>query len=433
MAEEIKILLVDDIADVRENVRKLLGFEQDFKVVGSTGTGREGIKLAKELKPDIIIMDINMPDIDGITATQEIKNTLQATGVIMMSVNSDRDYMRRAMTAGASDFLTKPANMDDLYATIRHVYKVMEPQRRLQKTIESGQLPTAVTQEKKGSSEGQRAGNVIVCYSPKGGVGTTTIATNVASSLMNANTKVLLVDADVQFGDVGVFLNVKATSTLLDLVGEIEDLDYELFENIVVTHPSGLKVLLGPQRPEDAENIFGVPRAAQEIIENVRYHYDYVIVDTACRLDEVTISLCDIATMILLVTTPTLPSIRETRYVLDLFDQIYADTPNKIKLVLSQYYDEKRGAKLSIPQEQIVKHLKREVFQMIPSEEKPLLQAIIRGIPIVATEKDKDRTPATELIQLAGKIRTELGGAEDAGDDTDSNKNSGGALGWLRR
>lgn len=439
MANDITILLVDDIADVRENVKKLLSFEQDMKVVGSAGSGREGIQLAKELKPDIIIMDINMPDIDGITATQEIKKFLPAVGVIMMSVQSDRDYMRRAMTAGASDFLTKPAQMDDLYNTIRSVYKVMASARQLQATIASGTLPTAQTTSSESQSEGDRAGNVIVCYSSKGGVGTTTIATNLASGLMREGTKVLLVDGDVQFGDVGIFLNLKAQATLSDIIEDSDDIEFDMFQNILVSHPSGLQALLAPARPEFAESVFAIPRGVASIIESVRYHYDFVIVDTSCRLDDVTISLCDIATHILLIATPTLPSVRETRNVLDLFDQLYEDdSQTKIKLVMNQVIEEKRGPRVTIAEETIVKHLKREIYQSIPNEPKPILNAIIRGLPIVAMDRDSNRPPTVELMSLANKLHAELMGENKAaggsGDPVqDNNKNTGGLSGLFRR
>ena len=71
--ELIKVLIVDDIAETRENIRKLLQFEADFEIVGAARNGQEGIDLANELKPDVILMDINMPDIDGITATEMIQ------------------------------------------------------------------------------------------------------------------------------------------------------------------------------------------------------------------------------------------------------------------------------------------------------------------------------------------------------------------------
>src|SRR3954452_11032860 len=122
-AVHIKVLIVDDIPETRENLKKLLAFEQDIEVVGTASTGREGLELAKELMPDIILMDINMPDMDGISATEAISKAVPQTSVVMMSVQSEADYLRRAMLAGARDFLTKPISGEELYSTIRSVYE----------------------------------------------------------------------------------------------------------------------------------------------------------------------------------------------------------------------------------------------------------------------------------------------------------------------
>ncbi len=103
--QEITIILVDDIPEVRENIKKLLAFEPDLKVIGMAGTGVEGVKLANELQPDVIIMDINMPDMDGLEATEIISKEVSTSAVIIMSVQDETDYMRQAMMAGAMNFL----------------------------------------------------------------------------------------------------------------------------------------------------------------------------------------------------------------------------------------------------------------------------------------------------------------------------------------
>ena len=99
--ETIKVLIVDDIAETRENIRKLLQFEVDFEIVGAARNGQEGIELAKELRPDVILMDINMPDIDGITATETIRSEVPESQIVILTVQADPNYMRRAMLAGA--------------------------------------------------------------------------------------------------------------------------------------------------------------------------------------------------------------------------------------------------------------------------------------------------------------------------------------------
>src|SRR3989304_1317988 len=121
---KIRVLIVDDIAETRENIRKLLQFEPDIEVVAAARTGKEGVALAKQHKPDVVLMDINMPDMDGITATEQITKDTPATQIVMLSVQSDTDYLRRAMRAGASDFLTKPPSADELISTIRKLGEV---------------------------------------------------------------------------------------------------------------------------------------------------------------------------------------------------------------------------------------------------------------------------------------------------------------------
>jgi pilus assembly protein CpaE len=228
--EIISILLVDDIPETRENIKKLLAFEPDFKVVGSVGTGREGVSMAKELKPNIIIMDINMPDMDGIQATTLITESVPTAAVIMMSVQNDPDYLRRAMLAGARNFLTKPILPDELYNTIRTVHARNKP-IAAQYTAMATQTPVDMRKSVQMEGTENRPGHIIVVYSPQGGVGCTTIATNLASGLMKEGVRVLLVDADLQFGDIGVFLNLQSQSTMVDLAGSVDDLDIELFDN----------------------------------------------------------------------------------------------------------------------------------------------------------------------------------------------------------
>src|SRR5258706_14923518 len=127
--DKIRTLIVDDIAETRENIRKLLQFEADVEVVGTAHSGKEGIQLAQELDPDVILMDINMPDIDGITATEMIRQKSPHIQVVILSVQGDQNYMRRAMLAGARDFLTKPPMGDELISAIRRAGEMAHVER----------------------------------------------------------------------------------------------------------------------------------------------------------------------------------------------------------------------------------------------------------------------------------------------------------------
>jgi len=405
----ISILLVDDIPENRENIKKLLGFEQDFKVIGTAGTGREGVEFAKQHKPDIIIMDINMPDMDGLQATEIITRQVPRSAIIIMSVQNDSDYYRRAMGAGAKDFLTKPINMDEMYNTVRTVYKKHEPTRTFHDDLEKGGANISAIFGKEETVEGERAGHVIVVYSPVGGVGKTTIATSLASGLMKEDVKVLLIDADLQFADVGTFLNLTPQSTITEVAEDVNDLDTELFENIVATHDSGLKVLTGPTRPEFADAIWERPETISTVIQKVRGSYDFVVVDTGSRLDSTLSNILEHATRVLLVGTPTLVSAKNMRFVLDLFDQA-GFPPEKTAIVLNKVMEERKGAKTpTIPPEKFQSYLKRNVVGILPFiDERMVLAAINRGVPFIGSDRDVNKPLIKQLHGLADSLYAEL-------------------------
>jgi len=122
--DKIHVLIVDDVAETRENIRKLLQFDAQVEVVGAARTGAEAVELAIESQPDVVLMDINMPDMDGISATESIRKKVPFTQIIILSVQGDPNYMRRAMLAGARDFLTKPIDVDELSAAIKRAGRV---------------------------------------------------------------------------------------------------------------------------------------------------------------------------------------------------------------------------------------------------------------------------------------------------------------------
>ena len=171
-SNKIRVLIVDDIAETRENIRKLLQFEADVEVVGAARTGHEAIELSQELKPDVVLMDINMPDMDGIAATEAIRRKQPYVQIVILSVQNDPNYMRRAMLAGARDFLTKPPMSDELGAAIRRAGLMAgEERKKVISAVETINTGSGVAQPINQSN----LGKIIVVYSPKGGSGCTTI------------------------------------------------------------------------------------------------------------------------------------------------------------------------------------------------------------------------------------------------------------------
>src|SRR5512143_2845478 len=185
-ADKIRVLIVDDIAETRENVKKLLQFESDVEVVGAARSGKEGIQLAQELDPDVVLMDINMPDIDGIAATEAIRHRSPHIQVVILSVQGDQNYMRRAMLAGARDFLTKPPMGDELISAVRRSGEMSRSERTKASRSRTG--PEGVSHRSAtplGVPISVVQGRVVTVYSPKGGTGCTPLAANLAIALHN--------------------------------------------------------------------------------------------------------------------------------------------------------------------------------------------------------------------------------------------------------
>jgi DNA-binding NarL/FixJ family response regulator len=118
---DTNILLVDDHKIVREGLRSLLEGEADFRVIAEAGDGRAAVALAREHQPDVVVMDIAMPHLNGIEATRQIIHALPRAKVIALSMHSDRRFMAEMLRAGASGYLLKDAASEELIQAIRTV------------------------------------------------------------------------------------------------------------------------------------------------------------------------------------------------------------------------------------------------------------------------------------------------------------------------
>ena len=114
-----RILIVDDSVAIREGLYSLLDRQPDFEVVGSAGDGREGLDMALESLPDVVVMDAQMPNMDGVEATRRIKEGSPSIGVLFLSVFTD--YMEMGIAAGADGYLVKDCEPQELYSEVRRI------------------------------------------------------------------------------------------------------------------------------------------------------------------------------------------------------------------------------------------------------------------------------------------------------------------------
>jgi DNA-binding NarL/FixJ family response regulator len=138
MTKKIRVLLVDDHGLVRRGFRRMLEDEPDMEVVGEAGDGEEAIRLAEELKPDVVVMDCALPKVNGLDATREILENSPDTAVLMLSMHSENTWVKQAIEAGAKGYILKNAMNLELGPAVRRVAAggtIFDPQVVQQSTL----------------------------------------------------------------------------------------------------------------------------------------------------------------------------------------------------------------------------------------------------------------------------------------------------------
>ena len=378
--EKITLLIVDDISETRENLRKLLYFEPDIEIIGMAASGREAIDKAKALQPNIVLMDINMPDMDGITASQQINRAAPVCQVIMMSVQSEADYLRRSMLAGAMDFLTKPFTSEELSSSIHRVYEMSASRRAAMPTgAAAGEEMPAGPEAGTPARRPQPGGKLLLVYSPKGGTGCSTVAINTAIALQQITSKkVALVDASLQFGDVAVLLDLRGNRSIAEAVAQIDTLDVETLTSLMSPHQSGIKVLPAPPAPEMAEVV--TADHLKTILGLLRREFAYIVLDTWRYLDDTILSTMEMADRILVVMAPEVPSLKSTKQFFDTVEALQLPS-SRIDLVLNQVL-----AREGIRPENVEENLKHPIAIQLPFDTRIVRQAANRGLPLIMIE-----------------------------------------------
>ncbi len=376
--EKIQILIVNDSEEARNQLRNILEEEQEFRIVGEAENGEEAQNKARRLLPDIILMDDEMPGVDGITATEKITLNDPLVSVIIISMFSSPEYLKRAMTAGAREYLVAPVVGQELVETVKRV-NYTEKMRRHH----------SIVQKKSLTKEPQ----IITVFGSKGGVGKTTLCVNLAAHLAyKEKAKVVLVDLDLQFGDIPVFFNVVPRKSIAELVQEKGKMNFQLINNYLITHASKVKILPAPTKPEyaelvDSDNIV-------QILTILKENFDYVLIDTPPYFQDTTLSALEISQQILLVMTLDLPAIKNMKLNIDLLHSL--NQKSKSKLILNRATEN-----LGVSIHDVEESLDFLIAEKIPSDGKLVVPSVNKGMPFVLSDgKAKVSRAVDRIAQL---------------------------------
>ncbi len=357
-----KILVVDD----DPNVQRLLTYtlKQEGYEVLVASDGAEGFRLWSTEVPALILLDIMLPKIDGYQVATKIRAE-EGSGahvpIIMLTAEREVEQKVRGLRAGADDYLIKPFHPAELLARIKSLLARFAPRDLL-----VGRPPL---------------GRVMAFYGAKGGVGTTTIAINAAIALQRElGRKVVLVDANLQFGDHRVFLDLGLDrKSIIDIV-TAPSIDIDLVKQVLVHHDSGIDLLLAPPSPETAELV--TEQHMPEILDHLRSLYDYVIVDIDKRLDEINLKILDQADQFFVVMTADLSCLKNVRLVLETIAHLGVE-PGKVHLVLNR-----SNAFTGISMKNAESALKRTIEFQVINEYRGAISALNSGAPFMYTKAD---------------------------------------------
>lgn len=379
--QSIRVIIVDDIKNTRESIRRILSLDSDFEVVGEADCGSEAIHLIELLRPDIALMDISMPGIDGIKTAELLSFRAPNTSVIMMSVENNSEHMTKAMLAGAKAYIIKPFTGTELTSTILNVY---HKEARKREIVNSPSTPLP--------SDNESSAKIISIFSTKGGVGKTTAAVNLAVELRKSiSAKVLLIDLNLQFGDIASFLNLVPKRTITDLA-QTSSIKEEDIRFHILTHSSGVEILAASTRPEYAELV--TPEHVEEILEELKPHYDFIICDNSSRFDDISLSSLERADQIWIIVGMDIPAIKNTKLSLEVLYSL--EYTQKVKLILNKY-----DKRIGIGIKEIESSLGMKVNYIIPYEEQ-LTTVLNKGIPFVETYPRS--APAQEIKKMANYL-----------------------------
>ena len=317
---------------------------------------------------------------------RQLHNQDPSLVLMLIAEEVTADLLRKGMRIGVSDVLEMPLDEDKIEAAIEQfAHDVLH---------RKSSVPAHRPPEEELGTEGR----IITVTSAKGGSGKTVLATNLALVLNRfPDKKVCLVDADLQFGDVCLVLQLEPRFTMVNAAHELHKLDAELLDSLLTEHPTGLKVLAAPLEPAFADDI--TTAGLMQMLDVLKENYDYVIVDTAAMLDELILSLIEKSDDILMLVDMDLPSVKNAKLALETMRLLKFSTSD-VQLVMNR-----SNSKAKLDNKEIEGALKMEIAAAIPSDA-VVAASVNEGRPVVETDPKSKVAKGFESVAelIAGKV-----------------------------
>jgi pilus assembly protein CpaE len=337
--------------------------------------GEEQVQALRNGAPDLLVVDLEDDPEVGVKLIQFLAESHPTHRVLAVGPSLSPDLLLASMRAGVSDYLQKPIEPDALQESLHRVTAL------LGRAGESSRKP----------------GQVFCVFGAKGGTGSTTFATNLAIVLHRLTGKrTLLVDLDLELGEVAVQLGVRPRFNLVDMVQNFHRMDAGLLASFIEQHTSGVHLLSAPFHPERTE--MASAEDIRKILQFLKHHYEYVIVDTSKSFSPTTLAAFDQSDIVFIVVALDLPSLRNVQRGLPMLKRVLPRGLEQAKLVINRYQpDEEIGIK------EVEQTLGLKVYWTLSNDYEAVIRSINQGKPIVLNGSSKYTKDVKALgAKLAG-------------------------------
>ena len=350
----IRIMLAANSADDRKLISGLLT-DEALRVVSSFRPDADGLKKASSQPADVLLIGTRAMPSQELDFAERMFTTRSDITILLLAPTLDSRTLTRAMECGIARVIDIDSSEHDICTHI------MSAANRDQNRRNSTQKIASYDSK------------IVACYSPKGGVGKTTLAVNLAYALATMNKKIALIDLSLQFGEVGVFLDIAKGDTIADMVEE-HSFELSTIKSYLIRHQSGIQVMLSSSSPEYAELI--QPVHVNAILSSLRTEFDYVIIDMGVAFGDCAIAAMETADTILLVVNEDIASLHDAKRSIKVLEAL--NQQDKLKIVVN-----KEGIS-TITVKNVANLLEATPVLVIPYDLKAAMLAVNRGIPMLS-------------------------------------------------
>ena len=347
-------LVVTDDSLAESTIRSALPSTTSIRFVSLRDALDGARDLVAETAPSVVLVSCSSNPEWGLRVIGDMASVQPSRPIIALYAGNPNGFMDPAFRAGADDLIVLPQPPDQLAF-------------ELQKIIARRRGPGAET----------RRGAMITVLGPKGGTGKTVTATNLAVALAEAGARPIVVDIDLQFGDVGLAMGLKPERTIYDLVTGGGSLVTEKIEGFAIRHPSGASVLLAPTRPDQAAVV--TTTFLRDLFTVMRRSYDFVIVDTAPAFSPEVIVAIDASSHLCLVGMLDALSLKDTKIGIETLTQM-GYSPDDLTLVLNR-----ADSSVGISMSDVYSLLRKSPDVLVPSD-RSIPRALTAGETIFEAE-----------------------------------------------